>query len=334
MVKGKIVALGIGIIVGFIIITGLILPKMNFELKFLSSPYGYILILLAGLLIAVSGFLPYNWGKILREIALLCIFVLILLVEMNLISSFVKATEISMEKCESYFRPHPSGDIIHDALKYASCILTGYFPAEEGDIGWTVFYLFYIILPFAFIWILLYGLMKSIIAGWFTGINLNVSALFSFIIAMYAARTMFGGFLLDFAGYGAWGLGALFLAVFLTKSIGNIMEKWYEAEKMGEETRKVIESELEREKALATAVMPIINFAKELGKDPQTLEMAKNELGRIKTLPLWNTLSDNDKNTIDWFINQAASATNPMTFKNYVEAIEKYFKKIEKLKLS
>jgi len=325
--KWKVIGLGAGIIIGFIIISAFVLPYLGFKVEFLSSLYGYILILLTAMLIAVSGFLPYKWGKVLKEIALLCLFILLLLVEMSVIKEYVDAKEIKTEECKNFFQPSTSGQIVYDALKYTSCVLTGYFPAEEGDLGWTVFYLFYIILPFAFIWVLLYSLMKSVITSWFTNIGFNVSALLSFIIAMYATRTLMGSFLLQFAGYGAWGLGAIFLAVFFTRSVGRIMEEWYQVERMASETGKVIKAELEREKAFARSVLPLINRVRELGKDKATLEAAKNTLGTIRNNPIWNTLKSDAQKNAEWYVERAQSAETPETFLQCVDELEKFLKK-------
>jgi len=318
MVKGKVIILGFALIGGFLILNWILKALAGFEIEFLSSPYGYILILLTGLLIAVSGLLPYNWGKILREVALFCLFILLLLIEINIVKPFVKATKTDMETCKSYFIPSTSGQIVYDALKYASCILTGYFPKEEGDIGWTVFYLFYIILPFAFIWALLYGLMKSVMSSWFSGVNININALLSFIIAMYAARTLMGGFLLEFAGYGAWGLGALFLAIFFTKSVGSIMDNWYQAEKMGEETRRVIQGVYDLRREFAKTALQIVESAKDLASRGQ-YNTAKQEVGRIRDLPLWSLLPDYDRRLIESSLQEVIIASDPDVIKKLSE---------------
>jgi len=250
------------------------------------------------------------------------------LIEINIVKPFVKATKIDMEICKNYFVPSTTGQIVYDALKYASCILTGYFPEEEGDLGWTVFYLFYIILPFAFIWVLLYGLMKSVMSGWFN-VGVNINALLSFIIAMYAARTLMGGFLLEFAGYGAWGLGAMFLAVFFTKSVGKIMEDWYSVEQIAQETKQIIESELEREKTFAESIMPIINIVKELGKNKDTLQTAKTRLNSIRKHPEWETFDQTTQNIIEWYLQRIMVTKSPEEFLARVKEFEDYLKKIK-----
>jgi hypothetical protein len=242
MVKGRIVIIGIGIIIGFLLINWLVLPRLGFPIEFLESAFGYVLILLTGILIAVSGFLPYDWGKILREIACFCLFVLLILVEMNILKPYLKETKVDMEKCQNEIFPtSKSESFFFDALKYASCVFTGYFPLEAGDVGWTVFYIFYLILPFAFIWGIVYTLMKDIMSGW--NFSPNIIRLLSFITAMYAARTMLGSFLLTFLGYGAWGLGAIFIDIFLVRGLQKMMESWYNIDVMASATRAAIEAE-------------------------------------------------------------------------------------------
>ncbi len=336
MVKGKVIGLGLGIIAGFLIFSFLA-PGLGFELEFLASPYVYILILLSGGLIAVAGFLPYNWGKILKEIAIFCLFILLLLTEMNLVKPFVKATKIEFEACKSLFFPSTEGKIVYDALKYASCVLTGYFPTEESDLGWTAFYIFYIILPFAFAWTFLYALMKEVMRGWITGVGINVEALLSFIIAMYAARVMFGAFLLDFAGYGAWGLAGLFIAVFFSKAVSNIMDSWYGWEKMAQETKQAIEAKLNVEKLVAAYAIPILEEVKRLANIPEVpLDTCAQKLGGIKETPLWNMLPDVDQKIIEYDIMRAMNAAGRNDRKEFlaiVNGVEKYLKKIATLKL-
>jgi hypothetical protein len=324
-VEWKITVLGIGIIAFFLILGRVILPQLGFEIEFLSSPYGMILISVTGMLLAISGFLPYNWGKMLREVALFCLFITILLVEINILKPFVKATKVDMTACQNYFQPSTTGQVVYDALKYASCILTGYFPTTEGDLGWTVFFIFYLILPFAFIWALMYGIMKSIMEGWFP-VGFNISALLSFIIALYASRTLMGGFLLEFAGYGAVGLGAVFLAIIFTRGLDKIMKDWYKTEEMAQEVRNVIQSKLEIEKAFAQSVLPLINRVKTLGSDPSTLDAAKSMLGSIRNNPIWNRLPPDAQNTAWWYVERAQAASTTQTFLSCVNDLEKFLK--------
>jgi hypothetical protein len=55
---------------------------------------------------------------------------------------------------------------------------------------------------------------------------------------MYAARQLFGFFLLDFYGYGAWGIAGVFGAAMFVLFLRNIMEKWFIIEEIAVETKK------------------------------------------------------------------------------------------------
>jgi len=327
MVKGWVVVTGIGIIIGFLLINWLVLPALGIPIEFLESPFGYVLILLTGILIAVSGFLPYKWGNILREIAYFCLFVLLILVEINILKPYLKETKVDMGKCQNEIFPTSKSEgFFFDALKYASCVFTGYFPLEAGDLGWTVFYIFYLILPFAFIWAFVYALMKDVMEGW--NFDLNIIRLLSFITAMYAARTMLGGFLLTFLGYGAWGLGAIFISIFLVKGLKHMMDKWYEPEKMVQQTKKAIETELDIRRVFAKAALGYFGKIKKLaGTD---LNAAKQELAKIKSIPQWNLLSDNDKNLIEAYIKDAVGENAVRSFLHRINLLEHYLKAVAK----
>jgi hypothetical protein len=334
-VKGKVVFLGIGIIATFLIISAFILPWLGFEIEFLASPFGYILILLTGGLIALSGFLPWKWGNILREIAYFCFFITLILVEINLMKPFVHATKIDLEKCQ-VGAAFPSGEqlkkgtFVYNTLQFTSCVLTGYFPAEMGDIGWTSFYIFYLILPFAFAWTFTYGLMSGMeMENWFGAFGKTAIRIFSFIFAMYAARVLFGAFLLDFVGYGIWGLAALFVAAFFTKGLGKIMKDWYVVEAMAETTRTEIEKELGAVKRFGEAVKPILDSAKKLADDEKLLTRAKVLLGTIRETEYYKLLPEKYKTSIMSMIDEATKAGVPKTrFKQIISEIEKYCKSI------
>jgi len=258
-IKWGVVISGIVILFALLALSWGVLRWMGvgFEIEFLSSPTGYLLILLTGILIAVSGFLPLRWGKVLREVATFCLFILLIFIEMSLMKPFVKETTVDLAECKNVFFPTvQSSQAVAEGLKYTSCIFTGYFPAGtqgEGDLGWVVFYIFYLILPFAFMWAFLNGLMSGMGMGSMFG-GQNTTRILSFIIAMYAARVMFGGILLSFLGYGSWGLVAIFGAAFLSRGLKYIFDRWYSIEEMTQETRQAIETEL----SLEDQVRPII----------------------------------------------------------------------------
>lgn len=260
MVIWRLIFIALVIILFGIFINYILRLFLGIEIEILSSIYGYLLILFVSILLAFSAFLPYKWGKIFREIAYFCLFILILLVEINIVKPYIKLVDIPLENCEKWVIPSrgETGSLVYDALKYTSCVLSGKFPAEAGDIGWTAFYLFYLILPFAFIFSFIYGLMKSMdLSNWFGGRE-EIPKVLSFIIAMYAARTMLGGFILQFAGYGALGLAAVFLAIFLVRGLQHMIESWYKIEEMGESIREMIKTGVEIKKIYAKTAIDFL----------------------------------------------------------------------------
>jgi hypothetical protein len=131
-----------------------------------------------------------------RNITYLILFVSIPIVEIELLKPFIQVSQVNITQCKSLFFPEvkeSASNVIINALGVTSCILTGYFPQEQSILGWLTFFLFYIILPFAFIFALVVGLMRDVFQGIFDSRILNV---LSFIIAVYATRAMFGAFLL------------------------------------------------------------------------------------------------------------------------------------------
>jgi hypothetical protein len=328
----KVIVVGCVIITAFLIISWLGLPRFGFEIEFLASPTGFFLILLTGALIALSGFLPYNWGKILREVAYFCLFVLLILVEINLMKPFISVTKVDLNKCQvgTVFpsaQQLETGTFVYNALQFTSCVLTGYFPATMGDIGWTSFYIFYLILPFAFAWTFTYGLMRGMgIEGWFGAFGETAIRIISFILAMYAARVLFGAFLLDFLGYGVWGLAAVFGAAVLTKGLQKIMEGWYEIEQMAVVTRGAIKGELKIAKKFGETVKPILDAARR--EATTDLNVGKTTLGHIRNIPLYAMLDAPRKNIVDWYLDQAMAAGTPEEFNKHVSDLEKYLKKL------
>lgn len=326
MVKWSVIGLGIVIIILFF---GL--PKMlgiiGIQIpEFFHSSHVIISILTAGILIAFSGFIPYKWGKIFRNIAYFILFILIIFIEMSLLSPYVSVTPPPIDECEKFFQGG-EGKLVGAAATFISCVFTGYHPADYSNYGLTVFFVFYFILPFAYIWVLIYGLMMGIgMETWFGAFGDNAVRILSFIITMYATRVVFGAVLLEFLGYGAWGLAGVFGAVILVKGLQTLMERWYAVEEMAEETKKSIETELTIGRAYARSAKPIIDTAK--GSAIKDLQYAKTTLGKLKNIPLWNLLSKDQQNYLDQLINLAQGATSPEEFKKRVGRIEKFVKDI------
>jgi hypothetical protein len=236
--KIKIFITGIGIIGICFLLPTILRHFLGIEIN-LTTGIPYISI--AGILLIVSAFLPATFAKVCRNITYLILFVFILIVEIQLLQPFIQVSQVNITECKSFFFPEVKesvSNVIINALGITSCMLTGYFPQEQSILGWLSFLLFYIILPFAFIFALIVGLMRDVLQGILDRRILNV---FSFIIAVYATRAMFGAFLLQFLGYSAWGLAGIFGAIFIVGSLRKMIEGWFKIETYAEEIRKYYE---------------------------------------------------------------------------------------------
>ena len=229
MVSWKLVFLGVLIVV-FPYILQFILSFFNMFINF--SVYVIISILLAGIIFILSAFVPARWRKSVRKVSYLSLFLGILLLEISIISPYLIKSEISIEECKTLFpsvTEAPEEKVpFWNALGAVSCVLIGYFPVEHTPLGMATFFIFYLLLPFVFIFAYIYGLMVGIgISEWFGSIGGSVTRVLSLVIALYAARLLFGHVLLQFLGYGAWGLVAIFIPIFIVKGLEHMMEKMF-----------------------------------------------------------------------------------------------------------
>jgi hypothetical protein len=196
------------------------------------SPLVLPLLIGAAILIGISAFLKPSWGRPLAKAALVLVFVGVLMIEAPLVQPFLKRTEVSMEECKNFFIPatNETSTLMVDTIKYASCVLTGYFPttSQASEVGWVTFYIFYIILPFAFVFAFIYGLMNALgFESFFGAVAKPVITVLTFVISMYATRVLFGAVLLEFLGYGVWGLAAVFIAILLTMGLWKLISGLY-----------------------------------------------------------------------------------------------------------
>ena len=220
------------------------------------APWVFYAVVFAGILLGVSAFLPYGWGRILRSISYISLFIAILGLEIGVMASMVaEYPKPKLEECKALF-PEETKGIAWDALFAASCIFTGYFPVEYTALGFATFFIFYLLLPFAFIFAYIYGIMFGLhLDEWFGVVGRNVIGVISFVISLYAMRVMFGAFLLEFLGYGAWGLAGVFGAIFIVKGLEHMINKWYRVEEELFAAKKELEKLMEaRKKALKTAI--------------------------------------------------------------------------------
>jgi hypothetical protein len=340
MVKVKILLAGIalfGLFAGFMWLAPPIISQFipGFTLSDSLKAWGFYLVLSFAILIIISAFLPYNWGKILREVAYAVLFILILLVMMDLIRPFAKKIEVQTSDCENFFFPKEvKPTIVYNVIDYTSCILAGFYPSERPEtasVAWTTFYIFYIILPFVFIVTIVYGVMKGIgIESMFGAFGGTASKILTIVIALYAARLLTGKVLLEFIGYGAWAFGALFGAILIVKGLQNMLESWYGFEKMAEETREVIKAEIEIAREYAKTAKPIIEVAKELAR--RDLGLAKERLGKLRSGQLYTGLSQAEKDRLDNLFALAEDAKNANEFESCLKKMEDLIKAMLKEK--
>jgi hypothetical protein len=342
MVKERVKIIGIailiiiGIFVALFLIDFLILQPLFGYKSFLSfifsTPIAYISLLAFAITLIIGCILPGRVGKIVRILSYIALFIFLLFVEIQIIKPFLKRTEVNLQVCSNFFSPsQTTGNIVYDVLAYSSCILSGYVPKDLSSIGWATFFIFYIILPFVFIWVFVYALMKEIFSGW--GLE-RFSSLLSFIVAMYGARVLFGAVLLEFFAYGAWGLAGIFIAVFLVKGLEKIVEGMFITEELIKEVEMITKSKNEIRRMYAEYAYGILsNLTKiELNEKNKTsiyiylLDLKKG---------VWDRLSYHDQQTLDGLITCATNAALNLdreSFKNCIDKLVSIIKSWKRLK--
>jgi hypothetical protein len=311
MVEWKVVILGIIISVAFYALFFLILPRiLGIQIEY---PSIFIAIVLAGVFIGVSGFLPYGWGKFLRYIAYFCLFILILILELNIMKTYIErypSQEITLENCTTLFGKKEKPENVIDVVGIWSCVTTGYFPSKEGELGWSIFAIFYIILPFAFVWTFIYGMMTGIgFKSLFGNFGKQATILLSFIISMYASRQLFGFFLLDMFGYGAWGLIGVFGAAFFTLALNHMIERWYKIEVWTKKIKDSITIALERDKNAKKALVAYLNRINQQPDDNAVLgDLYAIPVAGSVAYPAYVALTGDTRAKVNQKINEAITA--------------------------
>jgi len=332
MVKERVKIIGIailiiiGIFVALFLIDFLILQPLFGYKSFLSyifsTPIAYISLLAFAITLIIGCLFPGRLGKIVRTLSYIALFIFLLFTEIQIIKPFLKRTEVDLQVCSNFFSPsQTTGNIVYDVLAYSSCILSGYVPKDLSSIGWATFFIFYIILPFVFIWVFVYALMKEIFSGW--GLE-RFSSLLSFIVAMYGARVLFGAVLLEFFAYGAWGLAGIFIAVFLVNGLKKIIEDKFKIEEYTSEIKKVLEIEKDIRSAFASAAIILVNDALTIDRlDRDGMLWGVNRLEGIMTIDLWKYLSDAEKKMIKGLILQIRNAAQNGNANEYMYNVKR-----------
>lgn len=309
----EVIIIGLVSAIILLVATYIIAPFLGLDkiLKELLPPSAHYILIIAMLVIAFSTPLPYRYGRAMRIAAYLSIFVFLMILELSIFKHYLQRTELKVENCTNIFFPsEKTGNLIIDTLAYTSCVFAGYVPADRTTIGWTVFILFYLLLPFGFIWTFIHALMKEIMSGWFSQTP-HVIRVLSFITAIYAARTMIGGFLLTFFGYGAWGLGGIFMAIFIVKSFEHLIEKKFEIQRYKEHLEYMTKAEEEKRKIFAQTALTYLQNLKdkvEKATTPDEMKDLARQISDITNLDIWYFLKLEDRQLIGLILNNINNA--------------------------
>ena len=190
-----------------------------------SSPLGFLIIILAGVF-AFLGYVSYSVGQnriaeVLLNAVPVMVFFGFMAVEIAVFTGlWEKQTTVFLEKCETGWELKEAGDI----PKFLVCVLTGVYPSEGSitSVSFVTFILFFWLFPFFFILYFLIGLFESMFSGLFAH-SRQVTYVMAFIVAMYGARQLIGGFLLDLYAYGVWGLVGIFIPLSLALGIKKVL---------------------------------------------------------------------------------------------------------------
>lgn len=264
-----------GIIIIFALASFLLRMFIGKELNVFSiTPFAFPVIISSGVL-AFFGYYFASKGHVYQarlcfNLSVVVTFFGILMFESAMFGAFLVKISLPYQPCEKEENP----------INIASCIMTGYKTSEEY-IGWqwASFWIFFIILPFAFIFSLLWGFLS--------GIRLlprPAMMVISFVLASYATRQVFGTFLLDIAAYGTWGVAGIFIPLFLSFMLKRVFDAFLASAEAAKETLygmigahwyasvENIRRELEDiKKALQSPIL-----------DPRTLENLKSTLDSLQ----------------------------------------------------
>ncbi|MEM0243128.1 MAG: hypothetical protein QXT34_01580 [Candidatus Aenigmatarchaeota archaeon] len=183
------------------------------------------LVIFSAILIIVGIFIRKTF---LINLGFGLLFVFILLIELFIIfPAFIGVREkvISYEVCKE--KP-----LLR--LGTISCILTGYEPNSENFVDIISFWVFILILPFAVIYSITFGLFFGMGLDKMFGVyGRPVISILAFATALFGMRQFIGPFLIDLLAYGVWGIFGVLIACIITGALRFIMLKTFiETEEM------------------------------------------------------------------------------------------------------
>ncbi len=240
------------------------------------STYPIVFILISALLIVVASILPkryLRWKINLINVFYIFLFVSIALLELAVISPYMKKKEIRIEECKGFFPTEETRKgFFWNTVGAMSCIFAGYYPYEYTPYGLTIFLIFYWLLPFIFISFFVYGLFRGMkMEEWFGGGDLgrNIVGVFSIVLSLIAARFVLTYLLIEFFAYGMIGLFGVSIPIVIIGGLKLMIDKWLIPERFALE---IIEKEKKIEKDIHTYVFALRERL--LGK--------RTPLGRLK----------------------------------------------------
>ncbi|MEM0476152.1 MAG: hypothetical protein QW367_00745 [Candidatus Aenigmatarchaeota archaeon] len=185
----------------------------------------FVLVIIAALAIFIGYSLKKIW---LINFGFGILFVGILLIELYVFFTFVGIREgvVGYEVCKE----------LHSSLRLStiSCILMGYKPVNEDAIETASFLIFGIILPFAVIFSVTYGLFFGMgLDKMFGPYGKPVVSIIAFATAMFGMRQLIGPFLIDLLAYGVWGIFGVLIACIITGALRfTILKTFIETEEI------------------------------------------------------------------------------------------------------
>ncbi|MEM5806433.1 MAG: hypothetical protein QXO07_01535 [Candidatus Aenigmatarchaeota archaeon] len=218
----------------------------------------FAIVIIAAIIVFIGYLLKKLW---IINFGFGVLFVGILLVELYVFFTFVGIREgvIKYEVCEN----------LEPTIKLTtiSCILMGYKPVNEDAIELASFLIFGIILPFAVLFSITYGIFFGIgIDKLFGPYGKPIASILAFATAMFGMRQFIGPFLIDLLAYGIWGIFGVLIAFILVGALRSLVIKTF---KMLESTKKIIKGETGLYKAkILNDIKEFVSGAYEIIRNP------------------------------------------------------------------
>jgi len=308
----------------------------------------FIAIIMAGVLLGISGFAPYDWGKALRQVSYVGLFIAILIFFLGVLkplASYIEESQLKLGSCTNVVFPQLDEtkweSNLHIVLGYVSCVLTGKFLQEGGLIESSSFFLFYLLFPAIFVYKLLEGIMQGVNLAAIFGGNENATRtvkILSMILSMYALRTLMGAFVIQFATYGIFGLFPLLFSILIVLAVKKMVDGWLPIGQYVANVREAMRMNIMNimnEIKYAESILPRVNEVRQYaererrGTDErrrnQALTLAKNMLKSYVLDEYYlSLLGSATKKAVENIVREAENATNFADFLQKVELLKSF----------